>query len=105
MPIMTAEFPLNVLTFISIVYPVVNFDLMDNFEWFGEFIKKMTTIGVRDENFDQEIPAQISALGIDSRNPLENLSTLALIQFGYILKLVLMLFSHLLKWKKLFGAL
>ena len=55
LPLLNIRFPANALTFFSILLPIVNYDLLDDNDWYNDLITDFSRYfndGVIDPDFD-----------------------------------------------------
>lgn len=90
-------FPGNAIALISILIPVVGFDILESFmNWeLLDSIVKLFDFKVHDKIGD-ELFNQIIDIGYESFNSLMNLNTLGIVLFAYILKFSLWMFLMIL---------
>ena len=87
LPIMNIVFPENAMTYISTLFPIVMFDVLEDNQWFNDLFGKDVTPRYN-------IRTQVQDLGYDSHNPFLNLGTITLF-FATFLCGVILTFSVL----------
>jgi hypothetical protein len=110
MPALNFGVPSNLMEYYSIIVPIVNFDVLENYDWYQDFLdwltieKKIKKVAMKrllaQSGFqfktknpeDPLIPNQTQTIGYGSHSPLHNLGTVTLVFIFYIIKVLTMFF-------------
>ena len=89
-PLMNIDVPSNAVSFYKAIIPVVNYDMLSNFDFYEDFLTRISRSkssnsvpGRMLEELleDKPIPYQIQYLGYENRNPMANLGTITAVLF------------------------
>jgi hypothetical protein len=74
-PLLAVMVPSNVLSFFAIVFSIINYDLLAEFDWFNNILKYFSRLTIEKKPLAESmlgINNQTLKLGYDTRNPFVN---------------------------------